>query len=127
MTLAEQGDDARKRGNATRARALYAQALQQERRALHLVAQGVEPSRSVLLRSAASLAFEAQDTEAAWQLLEEALAGKPPAEIRDELEELEAALIRQEFEAPRSARPPWASFREVDDTDARSHRPPRAA
>lgn len=127
MALAEQGDRDRKRGDATGARALYAQALQQELQALRLVAPDAEPSRSVLLRSAASLAFDAQDTDTAWRLLEEALGGKPPDAIRRELEELQEALIQHEFGAPRPTRPPWRGFREVDDTDARSHHAPRAA
>jgi hypothetical protein len=127
MALAEQGDRARERGDAAGARGLYLQALQKEQQALRLVGPGAEPSRSVLLRSAASLAFEAQDTEAAWQLVEEGLSGEPPAGLRDELEELEAALIQYEFEAPRSARPQWTGFREVDDALARSHLAPRAA
>lgn len=127
MALAEQGDRDRKRGDAAGARARYAQALQQELQALSLVAPDAEPSRSVLLRSAASLAFDAQDTDTAWRLLEEALGGKPPDAIRRELEELQDALIRHEFEAPRPARPPWQGFREVDDADAHSHHAPRAA
>jgi hypothetical protein len=127
MALAEQGDRDRKRGDAARARALYAQALQQELQALSLVAPDAEPSRAVMLRSAASLAFDAQDPDTAWRLLEEALASKPPAAIRRELEELQETLIRYEFEAPRPARPPWQGFRAVDDADARSHRAPRAA
>ena len=127
MALAERGDRERKRGDAAGARALYALALQQELQALRLVAPDAEPSRSVLLRSAASLAFDAQDADTAWRLLAEALAGNPPAALRHELDELQEALIRYEFEAPRSTRPPWQGFREVDDADADSHRAPRAA
>jgi len=47
-----------------------------------------EPSRSVLYRSAASLAYQCCEFEQAKELIEVGLNGNPPAEIRTELEEL---------------------------------------
>ena len=48
----------------------------------------IEPTRSVLYRSAASLAFQCREFEQAIELIKVGLAGNPPAEIRAELEEL---------------------------------------
>jgi hypothetical protein len=47
-----------------------------------------EPSRSVLLRSAASLGIEADQPREAEQLIAVALAGSPPDEVADELRDL---------------------------------------
>ena len=47
-----------------------------------------EPSRSVLYRSAASLAYQCREFEQAEALIKVGLNGNSPAEIRAELEEL---------------------------------------
>lgn len=47
-----------------------------------------EPTRSVLHRSAASLALECGDREAARRLAERGLTGKPPEEIAEELRDV---------------------------------------
>lgn len=49
---------------------------------------GSEPTRSVLLRSAASLAIEANKPQIALQLIDLGLSGCPPPEILDELNAL---------------------------------------
>lgn len=49
---------------------------------------GAEPTRSVLFRSAASLAIDCGRLTDAKKLIYTALAGKPPAEIAEELHEL---------------------------------------
>lgn len=55
-----------------------------------------EPSRSILFRSAASLAYEAKQYEWANRLIEDGLEGFPPPTIADELKalQLELALLR---------------------------------
>lgn len=47
-----------------------------------------EPSRSILFRSAATLAYEATDYKLADRLVANGLAGYPPAEIENELKDL---------------------------------------
>jgi hypothetical protein len=58
----------------------------------------VEPTRSVLLRSAASLALECKREEEAERLACLGLSGKPPAEIRAELRDV---LMKMWQTAPR--------------------------
>jgi hypothetical protein len=66
------------------------QALDQESAAADLVANDLqlEPTRSVLHRSAASIAMEAGEYEKAEQLICRALIGKAPADIGEELRDL---------------------------------------
>lgn len=90
MELAEEATLEQGRGNTARAAELYSQAFKQERRAAELVEADVdfEPTRSVLLRSAASLALDCQDARSAEKLIAHALAGDPPEEIACELRDL---------------------------------------
>ena len=53
-----------------------------------------EPSRPVLYRSAASLAFQCCEFEQAEELIKVGLNGNPPAEIRAELEELQGQVAK---------------------------------
>ena len=53
-----------------------------------------EPSRSVLYRSAASLAYQCRELEQAEELIKVGLNGNPPAEIRAELEELRGQVAK---------------------------------
>ena len=127
MCLAEQGDGVRKH-DVARAKGLYAQAMEKERQALGLLAEGVEPSRSVLLRSAASLAVNAEDTVTARLLIEQALAGTPPRAILEELELLrEEVVVLEEFSGLRSPAPTWGSFGDLTDEAGLVHRSPRRA
>jgi hypothetical protein len=85
---------AQRRGNEQTAHAAFRQAFQFERAAellLNLPDQP-EPSRSVLLRSAASLARDAGECAEAVRLIRLALSGEPPAEIADDLQTLLAEL-----------------------------------
>ncbi len=50
--------------------------------------EDLEPTRSVLHRGAASLAFQLKDWLSAERLIYQGLAGNPPTEIKEELEEL---------------------------------------
>ena len=62
-----------------------------------------EPSRSVLLRSAASLAFECHELREAERLASQALGGEPPSEIAQELRELLRRVYREWRLPPPSA------------------------
>ncbi len=82
MDLAEAAEVARIRGKADEAASLLEQAFAQEKKAAALVAAKVEfePTRSVLHRSAASLALECGRVRDAEQLIAAALSGNPPEE-----------------------------------------------
>lgn len=89
MALAEQADFARMRGNQTQHQDLIRQAFELEAQAAHLVAgSDLEPTRSVLHQSAASLALEAAEYREAERLAGVALGGAPPAQILNELRSL---------------------------------------
>jgi hypothetical protein len=87
----QQGDEA---GSLELLRSPLAQAklsaFEQERSAANLVADQLdfEPTRSVLHRSAASLAVECCQLREAERLIGRALAGNPPPDIADELRDL---------------------------------------
>lgn len=80
----------RKQGNDKRATELFLEALELETKAAALLSptRETEPSRSILYRSAASLAFNGGDYETADRLIANGLTGFPPPEIRDELKDL---------------------------------------
>lgn len=90
MDLAEAAAVARLRGSIEQAGQLTRQAFEQEVQAANLVASTLdaEPTRSVLHRSAASLAIECGDFQAAERLIATALSGNPPPEIAEELKDL---------------------------------------
>lgn len=90
MDLAEEAAIARLRGASEQAEQLTRQAFEQETRAAALVANilDAEPTRSVLHRSAASLAIECGELQAAERLIATALTGNPPPEIAEELKDL---------------------------------------
>ena len=89
MSFAEQADLARLHGDALQHRALVRRAFELERDAAGLVAETrLEPTRSVLHRSAASLALEAQEFREAERLIGTGLGGSPPDEILSELRSL---------------------------------------
>lgn len=99
MALADQADAVlASQGDSGQAKALYAEALQWEmaavRELLGSADADLEPTRTILLRSAASLARLADDAPQAIRLLHHALAGSPPApldaEIQQELDLLDA-------------------------------------
>jgi hypothetical protein len=90
MDLAEAAAVARLRGAVERAAQLTRQAFEQEIQAAALIAGtlDVEPTRSVLHRSAASLAIECGEVQTAERLIATALSGNPPPEIAEELKDL---------------------------------------
>jgi hypothetical protein len=90
MDLAEMAFWHRRKGEEEKAKSLFVEALKLERQAAALLpsTREAEPSRSVLYRSAASLAYNAGDYEAADWLIANGLAGFPPSEIKEELKNL---------------------------------------
>jgi hypothetical protein len=103
MHLADQADHLRRLGDQEGARTHLRLALEQERRAAELAAPDMtlEPTRSVLHRSAATLAFQCGDYREAERLIAVALAGTPPETIAEELRDL---LEQVYFERPRKGR-----------------------
>jgi hypothetical protein len=90
MQLADEAFLARLHNEPGRASSLLREAFDKEREAASLVANdlGMEPTRSVLLRSAASLAIDCGETREAERLIGRALSGDPPEEIANELRDL---------------------------------------
>lgn len=90
MNLAEAAAVARLRGGIEQAAQLTRQAFEQEAQAAKLIASvlDAEPTRSVLHRSAASLAIECGELRTAERLIATALSGNPPLEIAEELKDL---------------------------------------
>lgn len=90
MDLAEAAAVARLRGAIEQAAQFTRQAFEQEAQAAALVVSDLdaEPTRSVLHRSAASLAIECGELRAAERLIATALSGNPPPEIAEELKDL---------------------------------------
>ena len=79
---------AKKRNNLAKAHEALLAALRLETEAASLVAGDLEPTRSVLFRSAASLAMMAGRSTQVTQLVATALRGSPPDDVKEELLEL---------------------------------------
>ena len=90
MDLAEQADLEKLRGDTTQVKEILQQALELEAEAAQMVADDLmaEPTRSVLHRSAATLAIECGELQRAERLIARALAGEPPLDIAEELKDL---------------------------------------
>jgi hypothetical protein len=90
MESADRALEARRLGDEEQAKACFREAFAYERRAAEMVASDVtaEPTRSVLHRSAASLAVECGEAREAERLIAIALSGDPPEEIASELRDL---------------------------------------
>jgi hypothetical protein len=103
MKLADEADRLRKQGEQNAAQVTLRQAFDKERQAARQAASDIalEPTRSVLHRSAASLAVECGDFREAERLIAVALAGEPPDEIAEELRDL---LEQIYFDRPASGR-----------------------
>ena len=87
MEWADQGQLLRDRGDESDARDAFHRAMKLEREAA-FAAGDTEPDRSVLLRSAGSLALDCKELRAAEQLFAMGLAGDPPDEIAEEIRDL---------------------------------------
>jgi len=104
MRLVDQASELRRRGEEEEANTRLRQALEQERRAAELAAPDLtlEPTRSVLHRSAATLACQCGEYREAERLITTALSGTPPETIAEELRDL---LLQVYFEqSPRKKR-----------------------
>ena len=96
MDLAELADVAKLRGEADRYQRLLRQAFDKAVGAADGIASEVEaePTRSILHRSAASLAVELGELGVAERLIAVALAGRPPGDVAEELRNL-SLLLKQ--------------------------------
>ncbi len=90
MRLVDEAERLRRGGNPQAAREHLRQAFEQERQAAAVAAADLtlEPTRSVLHHSAASLALECGALREAERLIAAALSGNPPEEIAEELRDL---------------------------------------
>ena len=90
MEFADQAAVERRRGSHDRALELTRRAFELERDAAREIENQLEfePTRSVLHRSAASLALGCQEVREAERLIGRALSGSPPDEIAEELRDL---------------------------------------
>ncbi|MGH8003005.1 MAG: hypothetical protein ACREPR_27125 [Brasilonema sp.] len=90
MDLAQMAQVAKLRGNLVQAEQFFNQAFEKELQAAQLIASDVEaePTRSVLHRSAATLAIDCGQIYTAERLIAIALSGNPPQEIAEELKDL---------------------------------------
>ena len=101
MELAEQALIAKVQEDEEKARQLYRQAFDYESAAADIVAiTSIEPTRSVLHRSAASLALMCGEPRAAEKLIAVGLAGDPPEAIARELRELLRQVLDQLLPQP---------------------------
>ncbi len=90
MNFADAADLAQRRGELDLAESLHRRAFEKEREAANKIAgdDHLEPTRSVLHRSAASLAFICKEFREAERLIAHALSAEPPPEVADELRDL---------------------------------------
>jgi hypothetical protein len=90
MELVDRAVLEKQQGNVSAGLALLKSAFEQERSAADLVADqfDFEPTRSILHRSAATIAVECALLREAERLIVRALSGNPPADIADELRDL---------------------------------------
>ena len=96
MDIAEQADQMRRRGQIEQYNRLLLKAYAIEANAANDAKQlSIEPTRSMVLQSAASLALEAKQFHDAEQWILAALAGQPPHPMRDEFKTL-LNTVRQE-------------------------------
>ncbi len=97
MELADKADHARRLGRLDEAKKYFKKAFDHESQAaLNLRdRQTVEPTRSILFRSAASLAIDCDELREAERMIAYGLSGFPPVEIVEELRDL---LERVHFE-----------------------------
>ena len=90
MEMLDLALDARRNGDTLLSQQMFRKAFESERLAAELALEGAapEPTLSVLLRSAATLAVDCGELREAERLIAKALSGEPPAAIASELREL---------------------------------------
>ena len=115
MNLAEQADLAKLRGETAAMQNLLHQAFELEYQAAKEVAKitDAEPTRSVLHRSAATLAIACGELPTAEQLIITALTGTPPPEIAEELKDLFMQLNLRHYLQRRGVQLPEAQLQQL--------------
>ncbi|MBN1881058.1 MAG: hypothetical protein JW885_02695 [Deltaproteobacteria bacterium] len=100
MSIAWRAYIAKGLGDVEKSKILYAEALPWETRAADLVKDhhNMEPTRSVLYRSAASMAMNCGKYDEAERLIKIALEGTPPPEIKWELRDLRREIRKKRKE-----------------------------
>jgi len=90
MDLADHADRAKRLGEIDKAKEYYLEAFRYESMAAIALKDrlGIEPTRSVFFRSAASLAIECNELREAERMIAFGLTGNPPDEIAEELRDL---------------------------------------
>ena len=90
MDLAEMAQIAKLKNNLDLFSQLSRQAFEKEQLAAELIVNDLaaEPTRSILYRSAATLAIDCGEIHSAERLIAVALSGNPPTEIAEELKDL---------------------------------------
>lgn len=90
MEFCDQAFFAKRQGDLSLAAELSQRAFELETKAAEMLKDdlGAEPTRSILYRSAASLAIDCEELRKAEQLISSALVGNPPTEIAEELRDL---------------------------------------
>jgi len=90
MDIAERGFMAEKKGQLDQAKQLSSQAYEYECEAAMLLLNDydIEPTRSILFKSAACLALDFENYREAERMIALGLLGNPPPEILEELREL---------------------------------------
>jgi hypothetical protein len=108
MTLAQEAIMARVRKNENKAQMLYKQSFDLEREAAYIYAERFdkEPIRSILYRSAASLAIECHLYQEADLLIQQGQTSDTPIDVVEEFQEL-----KEQMQLPRTeqAQPFWIS------------------
>ena len=102
MEFSDQAFFAKRKGDLASAMEFSRQALELETQAAEMLKDDLskEPSRSVLYRSAASMAMSCEEYRQAEKLIATALAGNPPEEIAEELRDLlEQVNLKQKSKA----------------------------
>ena len=103
MEAAFFADQEQRRGNRERAAELFKQALDLELKALDEITEPVEPTYSILHRSAGWLALDCNKPRLAERLACKALAGDPHPKIADELRDLLAETYARMHGKPKGA------------------------
>jgi len=107
MTLVDRALAAGRTGDGQAAQGLFREAFEAERAVAEAIAcdEALEPTRSVLLRSAATLALDCGDWREAERLVAVALSGSPREDIADELRDVLEQAHSQRHVQIRGARP----------------------
>lgn len=89
----------RRKGNKAKAREIFHKSFEFEKAAAKLLESDFdfEPTRSVLYRSAATLAIDCGEVEEAKKLIEAGLSSNAPSEISSELKELLDAIEKNDL------------------------------